>query len=634
MNKVPLAGLLCAVLCLAHHKQSAVPTKAQPDLDRSAAALAAAKRKLTVQGRYECCTRPSCNLCARVNGSCNCAQNVREGKGSCGECYAGWKAGRGALKGTDSKSVFLLPAEHQACPRPADPATIPTAELREAAGRLLQAKRTLVGEKRFACCIRGGCGQCAHETNCPCGDDLASKRKGVCGECLDGWRSGRGAFAGIDPAEVSLAPPEADMDSMRAGGNPLAGWYSSGTSQVPSTSPMEMLSHLLGGWTLMASGELFGVYSDQTGARGRDKIFSTNWLMFMASHRAGPGTLSIRSMFSLEPATITGGRYPLLFATGETAKGVPIINGQHPHDFFMELAALYSIRLGERASIHLYGGPRGEPALGPTAYPHRASSSENPVAVISHHLQDSTHIATNVATVGLNYGPATWEVSGFHGREPDEKRWGIEGGAIDSLSTRLTITPTARWTGQFSIGRINRQEATHPLRPALRSTASVMYVRPLSAGHWATSLIWGRNRDLEYTQLPNIPVAPRLAPRHVVSVPTRIPGQTYNSFLAETTLKLRPNWIWGRAESADKDSTLLFEESPLVLLVDEQRLARVQAYTAGYERELPSMVRPLSTGVGGQFTVYHAPTALAPIYGSHPFGLQLFVRLRVGGTPR
>src|SRR4029079_10686964 len=140
---------------------------------------------------------------------------------------------------------------------------------------------------------------------------------------------------------------------------------------------------------------------------------------------------------------------------------------QHPHDFFMELAALYSIRLSERASIHLYGGPRGEPALGPTAYPHRASSSENPVAVISHHLQDSTHIATNVATAGLNYGPVTWEVSGFHGREPDELRWGIEGGAIDSLSTRLTVTPTNRWSGQFSIGRLNHAEITHPLRPAL-----------------------------------------------------------------------------------------------------------------------------------------------------------------------
>ena len=113
-------------------------------------------------------------------------------------------------------------------------------------------------------------------------------------------------------------------------------------------------------------------------------------------------------------------------------------------------------------------------------------------------------------------------------------------------------------------------------------------MRPLVRGHWSTSLIWGRNHDLEYTQQPGLPVlAHRLAPRHIVSVPTRIPGQIYNSFLAESTLRLNRNWIWGRAESADKDSTLLFEEAPLVLLVDEQRLARVQAYTSGYEREFP-----------------------------------------------
>lgn len=439
----------------------------------------------------------------------------------------------------------------------------PTDQLRLSAESLLRAKRTLVAEGRYSCCIRGGCAQCAHETSCPCGADLAAHR-GVCGECLDGWRSGRGAFAAIDPAEVTLA--------------------------------------IFGGWALSASGQLFGVYSDQSGPRGRDKIFSTNWIMLGASHRAGPGTLTFRSMLSAEPATITDKRYPLLFATGETANGVPIINGQHPHDLFMELAALYKITLGERTAIHFYGGPRGEPALGPPAYPHRASASEDPVAVISHHYQDSTHIATNVITAGITHGPLTWEVSGFHGREPDEKRWGIESGPIDSLSTRLTVNPTARWSGQFSIGRLNRVETTHPLRPALRTTASASYVRPMSSGTWTTTAIWGRNHDLPYTQLPNIPVLPRggIRPLHVVSIPTRVAGQIYNSFLLESTLHAGRNWFWARAENADKDSTLLYDESPFVLLVDELRLARVQAYTAGYERDLR-----FHTGIGAQFTLFH-----------------------------
>jgi hypothetical protein len=339
-------------------------------------------------------------------------------------------------------------------------------------------------------------------------------------------------------------------------------------------------------------------------------------------------------MLSAEPATISGKRYPLLFATGETANGVPIINGQHPHDFFMELAALYRIAIGERTAIHFYGGPRGEPALGPPAYLHRASASEDPVGVISHHLQDATHIATNVATIGITHGPVTWEVSGFHGREPDEKRWGIEGGAPDSLATRLTFSPTARWSGQFSIGRLNRVEATHPLRPILRSTASLTYIRPLPRGSWATTAIWGRNNDLSYTQLPNVPVAPsgQLQPRHIVSVPTRIPNQIYNSYLLESTLHTGPNWYWIRAENTDKDSTLLYDESPFVLLIDEQRLARVQAYTAGYERDLP-LNKFFHTGVGGQFTLFHAPPLLAPIYNANPIGVQLFFRIRLA-SPR
>lgn len=269
------------------------------------------------------------------------------------------------------------------------------------------------------------------------------------------------------------------------------GWYASGTSQEPRATPHNMLGWRIRDWNVMLHGVGFGVYSAETGPRGRDKIFSPNWLMAMAAHKAGPGTFTLRSMLTLEPLTITGKRYPLLFQTGETANGVPIINGQHPHDLFMELAASYQIPIGERTALNFYGGPRGDPAIGPPAFPHRLSAAENPIAVISHHHEDSTHISGSVVTAGITHRAVTWEVSGFHGREPDEKRWGMEVGPIDSLSTRLTVTPTSRWSTQFSIGRINSREVTHPLQDTLRTTASLIYVRPLRNGHWATSLIWG-----------------------------------------------------------------------------------------------------------------------------------------------
>ena len=421
------------------------------------------------------------------------------------------------------------------------------------------------------------------------------------------------------------------MPGMETGGGSAGGWYASGTSIVPRSTPIDMLHRQVGQWSVMYDAVAWAVYTNQTGPRGRDKFFSPNRAMLMASHKAGPGMLTIRGMFSLEAATITNRRYPLLFQTGETAHGIPIINGQHPHDLLMELAAAYQIRLGAQTVLNFYGGPRGEPALGPTAFPHRVSTSENPLAVLGHHEQDSTHISTNVVTAGITHRRITLEASAFHGREPDEKRWGIESGAIDSFAARLTVTPASRWSGQVSVGRINNREATHPLRDTLRSTASVMYVRPGARGRWATSVIWGRNNDLAYTAQPVAATSTTLAPRHIVTVPTRVPRQIYNSFLVESTVRWRDrNWAWGRAESVDKDSTLLYEEAPYVSLVDERRFARVQAYTGGYERELPVSTSWLSPAIGGQFTVFHVPASLSPVYGENPASAQLFVRVRVG----
>jgi hypothetical protein len=667
MRRLRMAGGLLAIAVALHAheggQRNLKPTKASKDLKEAKEKMAAAKKKLAEQGHYSCCVRPSCNLCARVNGGCNCAANVAKGLGACGECYAGWQAGRGAVKGVAAKSVKLLPANQQASPSAVPNAVpnndAPPPELKEATDALIRAKRTLVSEKRFLCCTRGGCDQCAHEAECPCGTDLAKATPeyykiagiqppktpagGVCGDCLDGWHSGQGSFVGIPLSEVKLAPPMS-MSAMDESMGTATGWYSSGTSLVPKSAPMEMLSRRFHGWDLMFHGVAFAVYTDQSGPRGRDKFFSANWFMPMASHRLGPGTFTLRAMLSLEPATVTNRRYPELFQEGETAYGIPILNGQHPHDLFMELAASYQLRLGEKTSLSLYGGPRGEPALGPSAYPHRMSASEDPLAALGHHQQDSTHISNNVATLGFTHGPVTIEASGFHGREPDEKRWGLEGGAIDSFATRLTVSPTSRWTGQFSIGRINNREFIDKVRDTLRTTASVTYVRPLATGHWATTAVWGRNNDLEFTHPPTpgltpltaaLSVAPPNPVDHVLFVPARLPRQIYTSYLLESTLFLKnKHWIWGRAENADRDGLLLYEEAPFVQFVDERRYARVQAYTAGYGHELPLVAPWLSTSLGGQFTWYGVPKVFQPVYGERPVSAQVFLRVRVAPAPR
>jgi hypothetical protein len=310
-------------------------------------------------------------------------------------------------------------------------------------------------------------------------------------------------------------------------------------------------------------------------------------------------------MFSLEPATVTSERYPLLFQQGETAYGIPIADGQHPHDFFMELAALYDLHLGERQLLSFYVAPVGDPAIGPTAFPHRASASENPVGTLGHHQQDSTHIADDVLTLGYTNGIVRLEASGFHGREPDEYRWNIDQGKIDSWATRLTVQPGQNWSGQVSYARITSPEALFPSEDQARTTASVMYNRPVAHGNWASTLLWGRTRSLS-------------------------DDAKENSYLLESTLRfMSRNYVWTRIENAGRTNELLVGENPLPPGFQEVPLTHVQAYTAGYDRELPAWLH-LSTAVGAQVTWYGVGKPLQPVYGSDPVGISVFVRLRPG----
>ena len=384
---------------------------------------------------------------------------------------------------------------------------------------------------------------------------------------------------------------------------------SSGTSAEPNSTPAPMLMRMKAGWMLMFHSNAFVVDTQQSSARGGDKFYSTNWWMPMAERRLGPGQLTLRAMLSLEPATITERQYPLLFQQGETAFGKPIADGQHPHDFFMELAALYDWQLGEKTLLSFYAAPMVDPAIGPTAYPHRQSASENPVGSLGHHQEDSTHIADDVVTVGLTHGIARLEASGFHGREPDEFRWNIDSGAIDSWSTRLTLQPGRNWSGQYSYARIAAPEALFPREDQERMTASVMYNRPLPHGNWANTILWGRTRSLA-------------------------DNSKENSYLLESLLQFKTsNYVWTRMENAGRSNELVHGPEPLPGGFREEPVGHVQAYTFGYDRDV-SLLPHFRSAIGAQVTTYNAPDALKPIYGAHPVGVSVFVRFRPAPKPR
>jgi hypothetical protein len=376
-----------------------------------------------------------------------------------------------------------------------------------------------------------------------------------------------------------------------------------GTSAEPASSPHNMLMKQLAAWTLMFHGGGFLVSQQQTGPRGADKVIGESWLMPMAQRSLGPGTFTARLMVSLDPATITNRRYPELFQIGETAYGNPIVDGQHPHDFFMEMALLYDVKLGAHTLLSFYGAPVGDPAFGPEAYAHRASASENPLAPLGHHLQDSTHIANDVITLGLTYKIARVEASAFHGREPNENRWNVDAGALDSWSARLTVNPAANWSAQYSITRLHGPEQLFPLEDTLRMTASVSYNRPFANGNWASLLLWGRNRDI-----PD--------------------GQVFNSYLFESTVRFaRNNYAWTRIENVDRTNLLLVGENPLPPGFEERFLARVQAYSFGYDREF-RFIPHIAAALGAQYTAYGKPASLNSLYGDHPMGVAAFLRFR------
>jgi hypothetical protein len=378
----------------------------------------------------------------------------------------------------------------------------------------------------------------------------------------------------------------------------------SGTDVQPNSTPAHMLMWQKREWMLMLHGEAFIADIQQSGPRGVDKFFSTNWLMPMAQRRLGTGgTLTLRTMLSLEPATVSHRQYPELFQQGETAFGRAIVDGQHPHDLFMEIAALYDYKLREHTLLSIYLAPVGSPALGPPGYPHRASASEDPIAPLGHHLEDSTHISDDVITAGIAYKNLRLEASGFHGREPDEYRWNIDTGRIDSWSTRVMVNPGQNWSMQYSIGQLADLEDLFPHEDVRRMTASLMYNRPISHGNWAAMILWGRNQSLE-------------------------DGNIGNGYLLESTLRfLSRNNVWTRIENVDRTNELFLGEVPLPAGFVERYFTRMQAYTFGYDREF-GHIGHISTALGGQFTAYGVPAVLSANYGSQPLGAVVFLRLR------
>jgi hypothetical protein len=411
------------------------------------------------------------------------------------------------------------------------------------------------------------------------------------------------------PEEEQQQDPHAghqmqDMDH----GNPVSDFFmrqAAGTALNPESVSMQMSMKRISGWNFMTHGYAFLNVIQQSGPRGKDQVFSTNHLMLIGEKPLNSrSSVLVRGMLSLEPGTMQDGMYPLLFQTGETADGLPIVDGQHPHDLFMELSAQYAIQVNPDMMVHFYGGLRGDPALGPVAFPHRVSAQELPQAALSHHLQDSTHIADVVLTGGVQYRKFRVEFSGFHGAEPDEHRWDLDPGAIDSWSTRFTFDPSENWSGQISTGRLKEPEELEP-GDIHRTTASVTHHRVMADGFLASSFVWGWNHKI-------------------------LNDLNVHSYLFETLWQFRDvNYATARFEIVDKEELFGHADDDHELDDLAGQVFNIKAFTVGYARDF-ELFPKLQTGIGANVTFYATPAALEPFYGESPKGVFVYFRIRSG----
>ena len=371
----------------------------------------------------------------------------------------------------------------------------------------------------------------------------------------------------------------------------------SGTSWEPESSPLEGKHFSLGNWMSMIQGYLNANYVKENGRRGDDKTFNTSMFMFMAQTPFARGNFGFRSMLSLEPLMGKDG-YPLLLQSGETGNGrTPLIDRQHPHDLFMELAETYNYQISKDSSIFAYFGLPGEPALGPPAFMHRFSGADIPIAPITHHWLDSTHITYGVATLGYVYKDLKIEGSIFKGREPNQNRWDIESPKFDSGSLRLSFNPTKNWALQASFGYLDSPEQLEPDVDTRRTTVSAMYNKVFPNANWQTTFAWGRNDNM--------------------------PGKVLNGFLLESTICLKNiHTFFGRMERVAKDE--LFEVGDP--LYDQE--FTVNKIVLGYIHDFP-ISKHLKWGIGSSLDVNIVPDRLKPSYSDNPVGYTVFIRVKL-----
>ena len=396
----------------------------------------------------------------------------------------------------------------------------------------------------------------------------------------------------------------------------------SGTSWHPNSTPMEGLHRASAGWHFMLHGRSFVRYTRQdmfnAGYRGAQTFGAPTWIMGMATKPLSESSqLAFRAMFTAEPITEGLDGYPLLFQTGETYKGIPLVDWQHPHDLIAELSITYSLQFTDKSGMFFYAALPGEPAIGPPAFMHRPSARHLPDSPIGHHWQDATHVTFGVGTLGLIYGPVKMDASIFTGREPDEERFGFDKPRFDSYSARISVNMSKRWSLQVSRAYIHGPEAHAPEIDMWRTAVALLYGHSSAKGHFSSAFVWGSND----------PTGDLGAGNHLHfegrnGTHLHAHTVTQQSFLLENDLSRDHITFYNRIELLQKDGAELGIPSL------EDTLFWIGSGTVGLSKPV-MRAKFFDTMVGVQASVYLVPEELQYTYGQSPVSGQFYVRLNL-----
>jgi hypothetical protein len=362
---------------------------------------------------------------------------------------------------------------------------------------------------------------------------------------------------------------------------------------------MSMDMDMSSGWQFMQDGVVFGMFNHQGGPRGGDELKMPNWWMGMLTRKVGSSQFTLNTMLSLDPATTGKDGYAEIFQVGEVLNGRPLVDRQHPHDLFMQLAAIWRTPVTSTTGLTVAGGPAGEPALGPVAFMHRASAAEFPLAPLSHHTFDSSHVAYGVITAAVDHGPWVVEGSVFNGREPDDNRWNFDFGRLDSVSGRVWYRPTPTLELQVSTGHLTHPEALEPGN-IQRTTASGSWFDRNGNDFLAVTAGYGLNVTDE-------------ANRHAI--------------FGEATRRMRSTSLFARLEMVQVETNLLLTGAIPLTREAAALTNTVGAFTFGGVRDVGQW-HGFDGGLGAALTVYAVPDALTVSHGNHPASFQVYFRIR------